>query len=222
MLTSAPAAARLPHPPGDHGPAQLEHTDYDVVVVGGGPPGEVVASRAAAGGLSVIVVEAELVGGECSYWACMPSKALLRPVEARSDARAIGGSRQSVTGDLDAGAVLARRDEFTHGWDDSSQVDWLDSEQLALVRGRGRITGDRQVEVVDSSGDRVTVTATHAVVLCVGSIGAAQPIDGIDGVAPGARATPPAPTSRPAGCWSSAAAWSGSRWPPHGRRSAHR
>ncbi|MDQ3326652.1 MAG: NAD(P)/FAD-dependent oxidoreductase [Actinomycetota bacterium] len=184
MPHSTPAAARLPHPPDDHGPAQLEHTDYDVVVVGGGPPGEIVASRAAAGGLSVIVVEAELVGGECSYWACMPSKALLRPVEARSDARAIGGSRQSVTGALDAAAVLARRDEFTHGWDDSSQVGWLDSEQLTLVRGRGRITGDRQVEVVDSTGDRITVTARHAVVLCVGSIGAAPPIDGLDGVAP--------------------------------------
>ncbi len=176
------ATDRLPSPPTDHGPSQLDVTEYDVIVLGAGPPGENVASRVAAGGLSVVVVEAELVGGECSFWACMPSKALLRPVEALTDARRIDGARQAVSGDIDAAAVLARRDEFTHNWDDSSQVDWLDSEDLQLVRGHGRITGDRQVEVVDSTGARVSLIARHAVVVCVGSVAATPPIEGIEDV----------------------------------------
>src|SRR2546423_8359959 len=91
---------------------------YDVIVIGAGPVGENLADRTKAAGLSTVVVERELVGGECSYWACMPSKALLRPVIAQADARRLPGLGQAVTGPLDAAAVLGRRDEFTSHWKD--------------------------------------------------------------------------------------------------------
>ena len=102
---------------------------YDVVVIGAGPAGENVADRAVRGGLTCAVVEAELVGGECSYWACMPSKALLRPVELLAAARRVPGL---PTGRLDPAAVLARRDAFTSGWDDGGQVKWLASVPAAF------------------------------------------------------------------------------------------
>ena len=176
------AQDRLSSPPAGHLPTDLGADTFDLIVLGAGSTGENVAGRARAGGLSVLVVEAELVGGECSYWACMPSKALLRPVEALSDARAIDGSRQAVTGDLDTGKVLGRRDSFTSQWDDSSQVRWLDGEGISLVRGHARITGDRQVEVVGVDGGRALLTARHAVAVCVGSAALIPPIDGLDAV----------------------------------------
>src|ERR1700733_1122920 len=99
---------------------------YDVIVLGAGPTGENVADRAVRGGLRTVIVESELVGGECSYWACMPSKALLRPVAALAEARAVAGSREAVgPRALDAAAVLARRDSFTSHWQDDGQVRWL-------------------------------------------------------------------------------------------------
>ena len=176
------ARDRFPRPPADHRPSELEQTEYDVIVLGAGSTGENVASRAGAGGLSVLAVEAELVGGDCSYWACMPSKALLRPIEALAAARRIDGAKQGVTGRLDVEAVLARRDSFTSGWKDDSQVDWLDGEDIALVRGHARLTGVREVEVEGADGDRVTLTARHAVAVCVGSESATPPIDGLDTV----------------------------------------
>jgi dihydrolipoamide dehydrogenase len=138
---------------------------YDVVVLGAGPPGENVADRVHAGGLSAVIVESELVGGECSYWACMPSKALLRPVTARSEARRVDGLKDAVTGPLDAPAVLAHRDDIASHWKDDSQVRWLESVGVDLVRGKGRLDGPRRV-VVD--GGRV-LTARHAVAVCTGS-----------------------------------------------------
>ena len=116
---------------------------YDVVVIGAGPTGENVAGRATRAGLSAVVVEAELVGGECSYWACMPSKALLRPPAAVAEARNVQGAREAVTGELDAAAVLGRRDRFAHGWNDESQVRWLDNHGIDLVRGRRFVTNDQ-------------------------------------------------------------------------------
>src|SRR4029453_6317197 len=105
---------------------------YDVVVVGAGPPGENVAGRVVRGGLSCVVVEAELVGGECSYWACMPSKALLRPVELLAAAGRLPAVAETIRGPLVADAVLARRDSFVHrdddkrfGHDDGGQLQWL-------------------------------------------------------------------------------------------------
>ncbi len=126
---------------------ETETNAYDVVVLGAGPVGENVADRTRAAGLTTAIVESELVGGECSYWACMPSKALLRPVIARADARRVPGLSQSVQGPLDASAVLAHRDYFTSHWKDDGQVGWLDSVGADLYRGHGRLTGNRTVTV---------------------------------------------------------------------------
>lgn len=142
---------------------------YDVVVVGAGPVGENVADRTRAAGLSTAVVESELVGGECSYWACMPSKALLRPVIAQADARRLPGLSHSVQGPLDAAAVLARRNEFTGNWNDDGQVQWLNGIGADFHRGHGRLTGPRTVEVTGPDGARHVLTARHAVALCTGT-----------------------------------------------------
>ncbi len=134
---------------------------YDVIVIGAGPTGENVASRAVRGGLSAVVVESELVGGECSYWACMPSKALLRPAAAVAEAGAVRGVRGAR---LEPAEVLARRDAFTSGWKDDGQVEWLNGAKIDLVRGHGRLTGERRV-----SAGGVTLTARHAVVVATGT-----------------------------------------------------
>jgi len=158
---------------------------YDVVVVGAGPAGEVVADRVVRGGLTAVVVEAELVGGECSYWACIPSKALLRPVHARRAARRVPGAREAVTGGLDVPAVLARRDWFTstHA-DDSGQVAWLAGAGIDLVRGHGRLAGERRVEVEQADGTTVRLEARHAVVLATGTSAAVPPVPGLREAAP--------------------------------------
>jgi dihydrolipoamide dehydrogenase len=158
----------------------MSDQEYDVVVIGAGPTGENVADRARRGGLSVAVAESELVGGECSYWACIPSKALLRPAAALAAARAVGGARQAVTGELDVAAVLARRTKFTHGWsDDSGQVKWLDRTGSTLVRGAARLAGERTVEVTKPDGGTITLAARHAVVVATGSAAAIPPVPGL-------------------------------------------
>ncbi|HEY8719742.1 FAD-dependent oxidoreductase, partial [Pengzhenrongella sp.] len=147
----------------------LSPRTFDVVVLGAGAVGENVADRARRTGLSVAIVEPELVGGECSYWACMPSKALLRPGAALEAARAVQGAAQAITGRLDTAAILARRDRIAHEWDDQSQVDWLASVDIALIRGRARFTGPRRLEVTDDDGARSTLVARSAVVIATGS-----------------------------------------------------
>ncbi|WP_431677760.1 dihydrolipoyl dehydrogenase family protein [Kitasatospora sp. KL5] len=147
--------------------------EYDVVVVGGGSTGENLADRTAAAGLRTVLVESRLVGGECSYWACMPSKALLRPHSAAAHARAVAGV--SVGEGLDAAAVLARRDAFADHWNDDDQVAWLDGVGIDLVRGHGRLVGERAVQV---DGGRV-LTARHAVALCTGSSPALPEVPGL-------------------------------------------
>src|SRR5919199_6771877 len=107
---------------------------FDVVVLGAGPAGEVAAGRLADGGLKVAIVEDRLVGGECSFWACMPSKALLRPYEALEEARRIPGAREAITGSFDVQAVLDRRDEVIHDLDDSSMLPWLEDQGIELIR----------------------------------------------------------------------------------------
>ncbi|RKE17728.1 NAD(P)/FAD-dependent oxidoreductase [Streptomyces sp. TLI_171] len=152
---------------------------WDVVVVGGGPTGENLADRARAGGLTTVIVESELVGGECSYWACMPSKALLRPAAALADARRVAGAREAVTGALDAAAVLARRDEFTSHWHDDGQLSWLESVGIDLVRGHGRLDGERRVVVDTPDGGRRTLLARHAVAVCTGTRAALPDLPGL-------------------------------------------
>jgi pyruvate/2-oxoglutarate dehydrogenase complex dihydrolipoamide dehydrogenase (E3) component len=152
---------------------------YDVVVIGAGPVGENVADRAHAAGLSAVIVESELVGGECSYWACMPSKALLRPVVALADARRVAGSSQAVTGGLDATAVLRRRDGFTSNWKDDGQVQWLDSAAIDLVRGHGRLDGERRVVVETPGGGTTTLLARQAVAICTGTRAALPDLPGM-------------------------------------------
>jgi pyruvate/2-oxoglutarate dehydrogenase complex dihydrolipoamide dehydrogenase (E3) component len=162
-----------------------ETRDYDVVVLGAGPTGENVAERAVRGGLRVVIVEKELVGGECSFWACMPSKALLRPLQALTAARAVAGSREAVSGDLDAGAVLARRDSFASHWKDDGQVKWLRDSHIDLVRGHGRLDGERRV-IVESTDGKTTVElrARRAVAICTGTRAAMPPIPGLADVRP--------------------------------------
>ena len=170
--------------PTDHPPRELTRTDPDVVVIGGGPTGENVADYAVRGGLRVVLVESELLGGECSYWACMPSKALLRPVEALDAARAVAGAREAVTGGLDVAAVLARRDAIVGDWQDDGQVGWLDGIGVPLVRGTGRLVGVREVEVTGPEGDTVRLRARQAVVVCTGSDAALPPVAGLAAAQP--------------------------------------
>ncbi len=158
--------------------------EYDVIVIGAGPVGENVADRAVQGGLTAVIVEAELVGGECSYWACMPSKALLRPAEALAAARAVAGSAEAVTGELDISAVLRRRTEFTHDWDDAGQVEWLTSAGIDLVRGHGRISGVREVTVTAGDGTDVVLTARHAVAVCTGTSALVPDVPGLAEISP--------------------------------------
>ncbi|MFF6996832.1 dihydrolipoyl dehydrogenase family protein [Streptomyces sp. NPDC008313] len=163
---------------------ETESIAYDVVVLGAGPVGENVADRARAAGLSTAVVESELVGGECSYWACMPSKALLRPAIARADARRVPGLRQSVQGPLDAAAVLAHRNYYTSHWKDGGQVDWLESTGAHLYRGHGRLAGARRVTVDGPEGERHELTARQAVVVATGSRALLPGLPGLDEVRP--------------------------------------
>ncbi|SED83005.1 dihydrolipoyl dehydrogenase family protein [Ruania alba] len=144
---------------------------WDVLVIGAGAVGENVAGQVVAGGLSAVIVESELVGGECSYWACMPSKALLRSGAVRRAAAHVRGSgvhQAEAPPVVDRSEVLARRNTFTSGWDDAGQVTWLENTGIDLVRGRGRLTGERTVEVTTTDGT-VQLEARHAVVICTGS-----------------------------------------------------
>ncbi|MFI5085646.1 MAG: dihydrolipoyl dehydrogenase family protein [Actinomycetales bacterium] len=156
--------------------------EFDVIVLGAGAVGENAADRVVRGGLSAVLVEAELVGGECSYWACMPSKALLRPGTALLAAQSVAGAREAVTRTLDVRSVLARRDTFTSHWQDDGQVDWVRGAGIELVRGHARLTGERTVEVHGNDGVPRLLQARHAVVLATGSAPTLPPLKGLDGI----------------------------------------
>ena len=153
-------------------------SEYDVVVVGAGSTGENVADRCVRGGLSAILVETELVGGDCSYWACMPSKALLRPLQAVSAAQGVAGAREAVTGMPNVPAILQRRDTVAAHWSDAGQVDWVHDAKIDLIRGYGRLAGVRRVMVLNESGE-TDLSARHAVAICTGSRAAIPAIPGL-------------------------------------------
>ena len=157
----------------------MAEREFDVVLIGAGPAGEVAAGRLADAGLSVAIVEHHLIGGECSFYACMPSKALLRPAQVVAEARRSPGAAEAVTGELDLRAALARRDEVIHDLDDSSQLPWLEQRDIALVRGRGELDGERRVRV----GDEVLL-ARRAVIVATGSTATLPPVPGLAGAKP--------------------------------------
>ncbi|MFI7702998.1 dihydrolipoyl dehydrogenase family protein [Nonomuraea sp. NPDC049480] len=150
--------------------------EFDVIVIGAGPAGENVADRAVRGGLTAAVVEERLAGGECSYWACVPSKALLRPIDLAAEVSRVPGLS---LGEIDVAAVLARRDEAVSRYDDAGQVRWLEGVPAEFVRGRGRLDGPKRVRVTTEDGGERVLTARQAVVLATGSTAAMPPVPGL-------------------------------------------
>lgn len=162
----------------------VQNQEFDVVILGAGQAGQSTAERVRAAGLSVAIVEPELVGGECAYFACVPSKALLRPLIALSDARRVDGAREAASGVINVAGVFGRRDRYANHWDDALQSNLVSATGATLVRGHGRLDGPRRVAVSMASGEPVVLAARHAIVVCSGSRTQLPDLPGIDEARP--------------------------------------
>lgn len=165
-------------------PESLNKKDFDVVVIGSGPVGRMLALQTATAGLTTVIVEEELFGGDCPFWACVPSKALLRPAETLAASRIVTGAAKLVAKEptVDVEGVFTRRDMFTQKWNDKFLTDLSLSQDCAIVRGHGRLVGEKKVNVKNVNGEEVLISAKHAVVLATGSYPVLPDIQGIQGV----------------------------------------
>jgi dihydrolipoamide dehydrogenase len=158
--------------PTDHLPSSLKTKTFDIICIGSGWAGRVAAARVVNAGMTAVIVEKELIGGDCPFWACVPSKALLRPEVAFDNAKAVSGvkERVHVSKGLDVQSVFARRDLYTAGWDDSKiLVPLVESSGTVIVRGTGTLVSEKKVAVESDNGENIVLEANHAVVLCTGS-----------------------------------------------------
>jgi dihydrolipoamide dehydrogenase len=160
----------------------VRNDEFDVIVIGAGPAGEIAAVRAARGGLTTAVVERRLVGGECNYYGCVPSKALLWPMELAAAVGRMPGL--SLDGPIDAVSVEARRDDFVGHYEDAPQVSFVEKIPATFVRGQGSLAGPRRVDVREPDGKTRALRARHAVVLATGTDPVIPDVPGLAAAAP--------------------------------------